>query len=256
MNEYIVSSAEMLKDTPSIAGAVPKWRLGNKYIKLSTSINGYESYSEVIVSKLGSLLGFNVCEYKLCIVNVDNQKKYIGCESTDFNKYNYELVDFVQLGLQGYFSVTELNSKEIYSWLCSIKKEKYLEEALMLVYLTLDTDRHLGNLALFQNTNTMELELAPLFDFGAALLSTKTVPTRYTEKITKILKCKPFSIDWDRQLSLLADKLPVIVDYRKEIAQFVRELPKELSEERKRFIIELLNARYEDYMKLRKSLID
>lgn len=247
---YRVDSSDMLNDSPSTQGALPKWKVGDTYIKLSSSGN-YESYSEVIVSKLGCLLGYNVCHYSLCKVIVDGADEFIGCASPNFVPDTKELLDYVQVmslaGIQWGFNCFE----SLFQYLDSQGCSRSLVEAMVLSYLTLDYDKHLGNLGLFRDRATSQLESAPLFDFGAGLLCAKQTSQQYNTGIPQIIHCKPFAVSWDMQLMLLKDRLPEIPDYREKITKFISELPDSFPVERKKYCIDLLNTRYEDYCRLR-----
>ena len=81
------------------------------------------------------------------------------------------------------------------------------EEALAKMIVTDDilanTDRHLRNFGLIRNVETLEYRVAPLFDTGNCLLSSKPESVLVTGDLS--FKTKPFSEDPNQQLRLVND---------------------------------------------------
>ena len=233
MNEYRLSSEGAL-GVNSTGGKLLKWKVGNKFIKTSTldntSLYGtkfmYESISEVIVSKIGKALGYNVVDYKLCKVVIDNNIECIACESVDFTGGgNY--ISFGKLILENNLTGIQINAPSSYNKLLYYLNRScngvrgYIDSNIVLDYIILNDDRHFGNLGLILRDG--KIVLAPIFDNGNGLLGHKHIDgIKYDSSIAKVLRCKPFHYDFDRQLSLV-EELPNI-DKSKVKSVVVKEL--------------------------------
>ena len=161
----------------------------------------YESYSEVICSKLFKELGIdNIVQYYLCEIIIDNKIKTIGCYSYSFLKsYEHQVTivhliktgkisNYATLGYNGYTQCIE----EIKA-LTNIDYKNEINKILTLDFLTLNQDRHLGNLGFIYNSKTGNIRIQDIFDNGDSLFSTKRIEEmNYTTDLDEYIRSKPF----------------------------------------------------------------
>ena len=257
MNEYRLSSEGAL-GVNSTGGKLLKWKVGNKFIKTSTldntSLYGtkfmYESISEVLVSKIGKALGYNVVDYKLCKVVIDNNIECIACESVDFNGGgNY--ISLGKLMIENNLKGRQMNDLSSYNKLLYYLNgyctgvRGYIDNNIVLDYITLNDDRHFGNLGLILRSG--KIVLASIFDNGNGLLGHKHIDgIKYDSSIAKVLRCKPFHYDFDRQLSLVGNITKVNKSKVKDLVykELDYMLQKDyLSIDRSNFILALIDDR-------------
>lgn len=146
------------------------------FVKLSREIPqlhtwGKESIMEVIVSRIGFALGFNVLKYMLCSVNLCDGYSTIGCIS-----YDYCSSTDTPISLRDYKSTCGSVKESYLQFLLRLGFSKELNEHLILDYIVANEDRHAENIEFLLNTS---LKLAPIFDNGKSLI---TVISGYPEK--------------------------------------------------------------------------
>lgn len=158
------------------------------YFKLSKANFPSELWSEIIVSKLGQVIGLNLLDY-----NIGYHNGIIGCLSKSMiskekNQILYHGVDVLNDNLESF----EITDKPIYSFqdlqnLCSQNKnfDKFIENFVELVIfdaLIGNTDRHTENWALIFNDD-FKLETSKEIKMGVDWLKT----------LFSILKFKPIT---------------------------------------------------------------
>ena len=177
--------------TNSSNGNLLKWELktGDEYkyktlfIKTS-SYNEYrntwmfDSISEVIVSKLANeILNLNkneIVDYNLCNIIIDNQITTLGCYSKSFINNDEQYITIGKLmNNPTIFNLLQDGNKSSYNNLLQIMKQELginnaqhiLNNTLLLDYITLNTDRHFGNLGIIHSQQGKN-RTAPIFDNG------------------------------------------------------------------------------------------
>lgn len=159
------------------SGVFPKEKIGDKYYKLSAyspdfGIYGIQSISEVIASRVAKILGIDCVEYRLvpAIVRLNNKEfETLVCESADYNFKDEGVLVFEDL----YSSRIRVNgdispldfAKEL-----GIQEDVY--KMFVLDYLINNIDRHGRNIEMLVDDRGV-MRLAPLFDFGLSLFSSK-----------------------------------------------------------------------------------
>lgn len=159
------------------SGVFLKERVGDKYYKLSAyspsvGIYGIQSVSEVIASRVGKILGIDCVEYRLvpALVRLKNiEMETVVCESDDYNIQNEGILVFEDL----YMSLIRTKGNISPLDFCreiGIQEDVY--KMFVLDYLINNIDRHGRNIEIMVDDRGVQ-RLAPLFDFGLSLFSSK-----------------------------------------------------------------------------------
>lgn len=259
MNRYIMKSDQSISQNSS-GGNLLKWHIANRFIKTSTfKEHGlqteymYESYAEVIASRLAKWLGIPSVQYQLCEIILDNGIRLIGCESTDFMNTNTSKYRYISLGNLIALSKFQYTPgipgyKQLIAWIePSVPGFKnYLDANLLLDYIVINDDRHLNNLGLLRDTITGKFAVAPIFDTGNSLFCHKHIGNiLYEPTLPSVLQAKPFHPNFDIQLKL-ADTS--ILKPNKNISRYINTLLRNLEAQglpkyRSEFIHDLLKDR-------------
>ena len=180
---------------------------------------GYEPLSEYVVSSILKQSNFDsFVEYDIMTYNGKDIKSAVSCVSKDFrvdgdveisiyDLFNkYRVID-LYLEIENPIRSTEdcisyiVNEVEA---ITGIKEfGKYFTTMIEIDAFFLNEDRHLRNIILLYNDKTDEFKLAPLFDFGASLLSDTRLYYPLdgdTKQYMTEVKAKPISPDFDEQL--------------------------------------------------------
>lgn len=216
MNTYTLDSHNSAARNSS-GGKLLKWETDGKFIKTSTYIItidkvyfNYESYAEVIASRIARRIGLNAIEYKLCKVIIDNKIETIGCESKDFRNISESYLSVAELIRFGIIRPTYINDQQAYRIILSELSSvpgfiDTLTQTIFLDSLILNTDRHFGNFGILSKP-TGEVRTAPIFDNGNSMTCDKpSTDFKYNENLLNILRCKPFNINFNEQLKLIGD---------------------------------------------------
>ncbi len=228
MKIYNLSSENSLSMNSS-GGQLLKWKIGDTYIKTSTldkqSLETkfmYESYAEVISSRIGQKLGLNIVKYKLCEVIIDNSVKTIACESKEFKPDGYKELSIARLILTGKIDRIAIGDRNGYQRLIEsvykifgINIREYIDTLIIFDSLILNTDRHFGNFGLMINEKG-KVETIPIFDNGNSLFCDKYINgLSYDERLIQYLRFRPFCMDYEEQLNLTNNKTKLKVDVLK-----------------------------------------
>lgn len=205
------------KNSSSLVGLQNKKIVDGRYYKGDNGVC-YESISEVLVTEL--------C---LCIRNIPSFLDYYlddnifneGCYSTLYTSEDvldisvYELLNRDEMGSNILEQVYDLPDETYFNAiimclndLTGLQTREYIEKILRLDYMTLNTDRHLGNIRFTINANTGKFDFAPIIDNGRALLSdVESYPIGgdidfYYRRCMN--SCKPFTENFARQQELLS----------------------------------------------------
>lgn len=264
MNKYSLTSTNSLYRNSS-GGQLLKWKIGNRCIKTSSIDKNslqtqfmYESYAEVLASKIESILGFNHVTYRLCEVEIDGCIKTIACESVDFKKPGQLDISFGKLMLAGKIPKLYYNDTSSYNTLIvsmrqfGVDIKTYINSIIFLDSLILNDDRHYGNFGVIINNHKKSVHSQPIFDNGNSLFCHKHIgDIPYSDDLIQYLKCKPFSISFNDQLKLInnADvNKQGLITLKARLKQMIAALEKGgLPRERGEFIFTLLNSRI-DYI--------
>jgi len=159
------------------SGVFPKEKIGDRYYKLSAynpdfGIYGIQSISEVIASRVGKIIGIDCVEYRLgpAIVRLKNiEMETVVCESNDYNVQNEGILVFEDLYTSRIRTKGEISPLE---FCCEIGIKDRVYKMFVLDYLINNIDRHGRNIEILVDDRGV-MRLAPLFDFGLSLFSSK-----------------------------------------------------------------------------------
>lgn len=269
MQQYNIDLKGYLTNDSS-GGKLLKFKVGDKFIKTSTigqdmySLQPkflYESYSEIIAYYIGKCLGYSMLKYSLCEVSILNNTadlpdKAIACVSKDFTLFDgqrYEYVSIAKLMLEGtipFYPMQQISSyysiiKEIY---CVKNFQDYLNKQILLDYIIMNDDRHLGNFGLLRDKANNTYKLPPIFDNGNSLFANKYIENlEYSTDLFGYIKSKPFHFDFETQIKLIdikryyKPKENIIKTVEKILSTLVKDY--RLPEQRAYFIDRLLKDR-------------
>ena len=166
-----VINSKKITHSPDFAtsGQFPKcWKKmnGNIYLIKGGTVGhaaaGNEPYSEIHADILSTYLGFNHINYEYIYYHKLNATKCLNMcnESIGIYPLNEVFPD-----VKTYSDFLDLSIKR--------GEEKQALDTLLLDYLILNTDRHLGNISYFVNNDTQELlGITPIYDNNLAFLPT------------------------------------------------------------------------------------
>lgn len=172
--EYSYDNSRMvggkkITSSPEFAtsGQFPKcWRRLNGTIYLykagssGASNSGNEPFSESLASELGDAMGINHVRYEY--VNYKG-KDATRCANMCDEDYGLYAAHEYSKELNSYEKILDFCKKD--------KDKKQVCDMLLLDYLTLNTDRHLGNIGIIVNNDTQEfISISPIFDNNMSLL--------------------------------------------------------------------------------------
>ena len=157
-----------------------KWCIGKDGRRYMIKGNYGQSYqqslNEIFATKLHEQQGFdNYTPYSLVQVQVDGNIEGIGCMSYDFCSENIECISAWEL-------LQTVKIKQNESFYYPLKRvclgqgmtEKdftdFMDYQIMTDYLMTNTDRHMNNIAVMRNPDTLELlGFAPIYDSGNSM---------------------------------------------------------------------------------------
>lgn len=157
-----------------------KWcidRDGRRYmIKGNYGQSYQQSLNEIFATKLHEQQGFeNYTTYSLAKVQVDGNMEGLGCMSYDFCGENVECISAWEL-LQ---TIKIKQNESLYYPLKKVCLElgiseqdftDFMDYQIMTDYLITNTDRHMNNIAIIRNPDTLEvLGFAPIYDSGNSM---------------------------------------------------------------------------------------
>ena len=179
-----------------------RWKIvdGKRYlIKSGGGPSIQEPFNEVIASILMRSQNIPCCDYSLMW---DNGRPCSICE--DFINTDTEYINASNL-IQSYSSKKDGNTFDRYVKSCDDVKvdiTNQLDRMIVIDYIMMNTDRHLGNFGLIRNADDLSyVGPAPIFDTGTSLGC--TLLTREFNDI-KDDRCKPFKKTFEEQLGLVS----------------------------------------------------
>ena len=195
-------------------GWLMKWNLGKYWIKAPGYIVTYtwDSVAEVIASNIIKDLNIKGClQYELCIINLDNSVKLIGCISKSYKQHNLQEITIQKLAETGILCKRQYLGCTGYLQLINEIKErfnlnitKYLEDTILIDSIILNTDRNLWNMSIMIDKN-FQGHLAPIYDFGNSLGLTGGREGNFYEEVmySTGMQARPFSSEFEEQLSYI-----------------------------------------------------
>lgn len=157
-----------------------KWCIaadGRRYLIKGNYGESYQqSLNEIFATKLHEQQGFgNYTSYRLVRLKVDGNVDGLGCMSYDFCSEEIECVSAWEL-------LQTVKTRQNESWYYPLKevclrmgmKEQeftdFIDYQIMTDYLMTNTDRHMNNIAVLRDPDTLELlGFAPIFDSGNSM---------------------------------------------------------------------------------------
>lgn len=135
-----------------------------------------QSLNEIFATRLHEQQGFqNFTSYSLVQVQVDENVEGLGCMSYDFCSENIECISAWEL-------LQTVKIKQNESFYFPLKKvclnlgmeeqdfTDFMDYEIMTDYLMSNTDRHMNNIAIMRNPDTLELlGFAPIYDSGNSM---------------------------------------------------------------------------------------
>ena len=205
-----------------LTGYLPKaWTIINKervLLKRGTERN-IQVYNEVCVSKIAK-----DCEIKALEYTKTNYKDYECSACRCFCSEQLELVSAMDL-------TQNINDKEplgiqIENYKNLVKKyipniDQYIDQMLILDYITANEDRHWGNFGILRNPDTLKIiDIAPLYDFGNSLwynFFPECIGNENTNKIAENIKASQTLKFIKNKNAIDLDKLEKALDVIKVI---------------------------------------
>lgn len=174
-----------------------KWTISDNgkrtLVKGNDTYSFQQSLNEVFATEIYRLQGINYyTPYELTKVSVEDDKVGIGCFSYNFCTEQiesisaWELLQTIKLkGNMSYYNAL----KEVCKKVCGFTEEyidNFLGMQIMVDYLITNTDRHMNNIAVLRNTDTLEyIGFAPIYDNGNSMFfRSTTVPKGNFNQIT------------------------------------------------------------------------
>ena len=157
-----------------------KWCIDNSGKRYMVKGNYGDSYqqsiNELFATKLHEQQGFtNFTPYMETLVTVQGGIDGVGCLSYDFCSENIEMISAWEL-----LQMVNVRQNESYYYplkkVClslGIKEEEFdafMDYEIMTDYLLSNTDRHMNNISIIRNPDTLEiLGMAPIYDSGNSM---------------------------------------------------------------------------------------
>lgn len=180
-NNMNMQGKTIFKHATSQGELQKKWCIDNNgrrfLVKGNWGNSFQQSLNEVLASEIHKMqMRFPYTQYYLTPITVENNEIALGCYSYDFCNENIELVPAWDL-LQ---SIQRKQSDSMYHTLvnlcvnkCKLNKnyvEEFLWYQILTDYIMTNTDRHMNNIALLRNPDTLEYYgFAPIYDTGNSM---------------------------------------------------------------------------------------
>lgn len=213
-NTYRLSSDDIINSSED---RFMLWKIDDTYIRTSdinkNSLNPkymFESFGEVITSKLGKKLGLDIVDCDLCEIIIDNKITTIGYEYKDFRPKRYSLYSIEDLMNINILAHIKYGEKSGYNALIDniyqafgINIKDYLDTMILFDSLVLNTDRTFKNFGLLIGKDVKTL---PIFNNQKSLFCDKDlngIEYEYTKELASFLAVRPFCVYVNDQLSLV-----------------------------------------------------
>ncbi len=168
-----------------------------------------ESINEVIASKLHEMQGVeNYTQYKL--IEIHGREYDYGCYSELFTSQDLELISAYDV-ICSEKQRNDVSPFEQFIRICAkhgLQEDvlrTYLDYMIMSDFVLSGRDRHLSNVSILRDANTLQFAMpAPIYDSGKCLFVQDTVPT--TNKGLLSIRTESFASDELKLLSLVKDR--------------------------------------------------
>lgn len=171
----------------SIGGAQTKWWNKNNTILYKQDVDDpsrglvqWNGLSEDLISKfMNELNVYNFAKYETVYINGK-----IGCSSENFIKKDEHLIEFSEIlkdeDMEYLTNIDNENFDDKFRYLCNKIKDKTnnqydpsddLIKLIKLDIITMNADRHYGNIALIYNKKDNKFKFSTIYDNGQCLLS-------------------------------------------------------------------------------------
>ena len=215
LSEKKKGSDEVANYSPngSLQGNIEKtWTIidGKRYlIKGNHSILSCESLNEVIATEIHQKQGYdNFVKYELLRIKGKNYK--YGCKSEAFTSQKRELVSAWDVCK----SEKKKDNISFYEHFISVCKKHGIDEdrlrsdleyQIMTDYILTGYDRHLMNVAVLRDSETMKfIRMAPIYDSGDCLFANRTIPKSINE--LQKMEINSFTNTENKQLKLVRNR--------------------------------------------------
>lgn len=140
-----------------------------------------QSINELFATELHKKQGFkNYVPYYKTLIDVDNQNKAIGCSSYCFCSEEIESISAWDI-IESRVKPNHISTFEHFKSIClenGIKEKEfdnYFDYLIMSDFLLSNTDRHMNNIAILRNPDTLKfIGLAPIYDTGNSMFFRST----------------------------------------------------------------------------------
>lgn len=222
MRTYEIKSPPLEYETRHTSkGNQLKWKQDGYWYKADQF--GFEGVAETVVSTFLKKLEvpFAFVSYEQVKI-VYEGKEYSGCRSRDFYEENPTLQGYILIPLERLHrqytgrglaehlaKIREVEDRVLYTTefvqnVTGLSRfDDYLTFLIQADAFFLNEDRHTNNIAVLWNPETDVYEYCPYFDFGLSLFADikEDFPLSMDfEACRKVIKAKPFSVDFDEQL--------------------------------------------------------
>lgn len=189
-----------------------KWIIHNEkryLVKGNRDEKSTESINEVIVSKLHELQGYdNYTDYSL--IKIKDRDYDYGCISECFTSEELELVSAYAV-VTSEVQKNDISSYEHFIRVCSSygmdeeELRRDLEYQILVDFVLSGRDRHLSNVSILRDANTMRfVRMAPIYDSGKCLFVDQGIPE--SEKELLNIKTNSFATTELKLLSYVRDR--------------------------------------------------
>lgn len=214
----------------SLQGTLGKcWTIRNGkrgMIKGNRDYFSAESFNEVFATKMHELQQFdNYTPYKL--IEIHGQEYQYGCFSELFTSESLELISAYDVVVSKK-QPQNINSYEHFIKVCGMYGldesvlRPFLEYQIMTDFIISGRDRHLANISVLRDANTLEfVKPAPIYDSGKSLFVNDSVPVNNKDMLK--IATESFQNTELKLLGLVKDRSLVDVD-KLPSAEFIREL--------------------------------
>ena len=205
-----------------------KWCIdeaGKRYMVKGNYGSSYQqSLNEIFATALHRQQGFdNYTEYILTTVDVEGEVEGIGCMSYDFCSENLECISAWELLQTTKFKQNESLYYPLKRVCMSLgisddEFTRFMDYEIMTDYLISNTDRHMNNISIVRNPDTLEiLGFAPIYDSGNSMFY--NIPYLDLEHVKlSSIKTHSFIDKESKLLSYVQDRN--VVDIEKAIMSF------------------------------------
>lgn len=185
-----------------------------------------ESFNEIIATKLHELQGFgNFTRYKL--IEVHGRPYLYGCFSELFTSTRRELISAYDVEISKK-KRPDVNTYEHFIHVCAEHGltenilRPFLEYQIMTDFILSGRDRHLSNLSVLRNADTLRfIQPAPIYDSGKSMFVDSSVPKTEQEMLN--IFTESFRDTERKLLALVQDRSLVDMSKLPE-PSFIREL--------------------------------